>query len=69
MQRTILELKKAGFGVAIDNFGAGYSSLALLATTEADMLKLDENFLEPYRMARAGISSLKTLSRWPRDFI
>ena len=45
LQRTILELKKAGFGVAIDNFGAVYSSLALLATTEADMLKLDENFL------------------------
>ncbi|MCU4674566.1 EAL domain-containing protein [Catenovulum sp. 2E275] len=33
--------KKLGFTVAIDDFGAGYSGLNLLADVEADIVKLD----------------------------
>lgn len=40
------ELKKLGFTISIDDFGAGYSSLGLLPRLDADVLKLDKLFLE-----------------------
>lgn len=39
------EIKKAGFGVSVDDFGAGYSSLNLLKNMPADVIKLDKEFL------------------------
>ena len=37
-------LHSCGFGLAIDDFGAGYSSLNLLKDMETDVLKLDKEF-------------------------
>ncbi|MGD1067173.1 MAG: EAL domain-containing protein [Vulcanimicrobiaceae bacterium] len=37
--------RAAGFEVAIDDFGCGYSTLALLQTLRADVLKLDRRFV------------------------
>ncbi len=42
----VRELKKAGFMVSIDDFGAGVSSLNRLSRIEADVLKLDKAFFE-----------------------
>lgn len=39
--RTINALKRQGIRIAVDDFGAGYSSLAALRTFPADLLKLD----------------------------
>ena len=39
------EIKKAGFSVSVDDFGAGYSSLNLLKNMPADVIKLDKDFL------------------------
>lgn len=39
--RTVTALKRQGVRVAVDDFGAGYSSLAALRTFPADLLKLD----------------------------
>ena len=39
--RTVTALKRQGVRIAIDDFGAGYSSLASLRTFPADLLKLD----------------------------
>ncbi len=39
------ELRKSGFKVEIDDFGAGYSSLNTLKDIDADKLKLDMKFL------------------------
>lgn len=39
------ELRKAGFKVEIDDFGAGYSSLNTLKDIDVDKLKLDMKFL------------------------
>jgi EAL domain-containing protein (putative c-di-GMP-specific phosphodiesterase class I) len=39
------ELRAAGFLVAIDDFGAGFSSLSQLAVLPADVLKFDQMFL------------------------
>lgn len=39
------DLRRLGFGVSIDDFGAGYSSLNLLKDFTIDVLKLDKEFL------------------------
>jgi len=39
------QLQKAGFRVAMDDFGSGESSLNMLHTIPVDILKLDRNFL------------------------
>ncbi len=42
---AVQKLRTAGIPVAIDDFGSGYSSLSLLAELEADIVKLDRQFL------------------------
>lgn len=45
--RSLLEkLMEMGFGVSIDDFGAGYSSLNVLPSIPANILKLDKGFLQ-----------------------
>lgn len=39
-------IKNAGFGLSMDDFGSGYSSLNLLREMPVDVLKLDKCFLE-----------------------
>jgi len=39
-------IKEAGFGLSMDDFGSGYSSLALLREMPVDVLKLDKGFLD-----------------------
>ena len=39
--RTVTALERQGVRIAVDDFGAGYSSLASLRTFPADLLKLD----------------------------
>lgn len=41
---TMRNLRKLGFGVSIDDFGAGYSSLNLLKDMATDVIKLDKEF-------------------------
>ncbi len=43
--RVIKELRKRGFTVEMDDFGAGDSSLAMLSQTPVDVLKIDQSFL------------------------
>ncbi len=44
--RRVNQLKKLGFPIAIDDFGAGVSSLNRLSAIEADVLKLDKAFFD-----------------------
>lgn len=39
-------IKAAGFGLSMDDFGSGYSSLNLLREMPVDVLKLDKGFLD-----------------------
>lgn len=41
---TMKDLRSLGFGVSIDDFGAGYSSLNLLKDMATDVIKLDKEF-------------------------
>lgn len=46
MLQVMHKIKKAGFGLSIDDFGSGYSSLNLLREMPVDVLKLDKGFLD-----------------------
>jgi len=39
------EIKEAGFGISVDDFGSGFSSLSLLKDIPANVIKLDKEFL------------------------
>ena len=43
--KVMNEIKKAGFLISVDDFGSGYSSLNLLKSMPADVIKLDKDFL------------------------
>jgi EAL domain-containing protein (putative c-di-GMP-specific phosphodiesterase class I)/CheY-like chemotaxis protein len=45
-RRTIDELRAHGFGVALDDFGSGYTSLHALRTLKFTTLKIDRSFVE-----------------------
>lgn len=42
----VMECKKEGYHVSIDDFGSGYSSLNLLKDLPVDILKIDKGFLD-----------------------
>ena len=42
----IVQLKEMGFKTAIDDFGAGYSSLGIVQMLDADCLKIDRSFIQ-----------------------
>ena len=43
------QVKAAGFGLSMDDFGSGYSSLNLLREMPLDVLKLDKEFFGEYK--------------------
>lgn len=43
--QILLEVKKLGFSVSLDDFGSGYSSLNVLSKLNIDELKIDRIFL------------------------
>ncbi len=43
---VMYKIKRAGFGLSMDDFGSGYSSLSLLRKMPVDVLKLDKGFLD-----------------------
>jgi diguanylate cyclase (GGDEF)-like protein/PAS domain S-box-containing protein len=44
-QHTLTALREAGFGVALDDFGSGYSSLNYLRQLPIDYIKIDASFV------------------------
>ena len=45
-KRCLDELKQLGFRIAIDDFGIGYSSLSYLNSFPADVIKIDQSFVQ-----------------------
>lgn len=65
--RTLEALRRAGIGLSLDDFGKGYSSLAMLHSFGFDTIKLDRAFLAPGQEKQRSvwiiISSLVDMAR------
>ncbi|MFZ5681343.1 MAG: EAL domain-containing protein [Bradyrhizobiaceae bacterium] len=53
VQRIIDAYRKFGFWTALDDFGAGYSGLGLLARWQPDLIKIDMELLRDIHLSRA----------------
>lgn len=45
-ETLLLELKKTGLRISLDDFGSGYSSLSYLSRFQVDTIKIDSNFVQ-----------------------
>lgn len=63
---TLRSLKQHGFSVAIDDMGAGYSNLKLLAEIEPDYLKLDISLVRGAESNLVKLELLRTLQNLAR---
>jgi EAL domain-containing protein (putative c-di-GMP-specific phosphodiesterase class I) len=62
--RIIAAYREAGFRTAIDDFGAGYSGLTLLARFQPDIVKLDMELvrgIDSDRVRRAIVASIRRM--------
>lgn len=62
----IRRLQSYGFRIAIDDFGSGYSSLRLLKDIQADILKIDMEFLQKtahHRRSRIILQAIISLAQ------
>lgn len=59
--RTLAHLKANGVSIAIDDFGAGFSSLAQLRKLPVDIIKIDEAFIDRIGITGADESVVITI--------
>ncbi|MEL6902085.1 MAG: EAL domain-containing protein [Cyanobacteria bacterium J06606_4] len=57
---TLQKLKQLGFGLCVDDFGRGHSSLSRLRQLEVDMLKIDRSFVNELNHEE-GVDIVKTI--------
>lgn len=62
-RRTLTELRAAGVCVALDDFGAGYSSLAYLRELPLDTVKIDRAFVSALEIEADRRAMLLTIVR------
>jgi diguanylate cyclase (GGDEF)-like protein len=60
-QKQLKALKSLGVRIAIDDFGAGYSSLGYLQTLPVDSLKIDRSFISEMATSSEGRALIHTL--------
>ncbi|WP_404335058.1 EAL domain-containing protein [Planococcus rifietoensis] len=59
--RIISELKELGLRIAIDDFGAGYSSLNVVKNIEIDTLKIDKSLIDEVLINRRNLFILAAI--------
>lgn len=59
--RVICELKTLGLRIAIDDFGAGYSSLNVVKNVEIDTLKIDKSLIDEVLINRRNLFILASI--------
>ena len=60
-QEVLRDLKRQGFGLAIDDMGAGYSSLQALVEVEPDYLKFDISLVRDIHLSPIKRNLMETL--------
>ena len=66
---AVMELRRAGFTVEMDDFGSGYSSLNTLKDVPVDVLKLDMGFLDAHeRVVAEAVEALRQAERGSMSF-
>jgi len=59
--RFVLSLKDLGCRVALDDFGAGYTSIVQLKTLAVDMIKIDGSFVRDLRRSSENLMFVRTI--------
>ncbi len=67
LQRIIDEYRRQGFITAIDDFGAGYAGLGLLATFQPDLIKIDMDLLRGIDGSKAKTAIVGGVVRIARE--
>ena len=57
------DLKSIGVGIALDDFGVGYSSLSYLQQFPLDTLKIDQSFIQKVDMNRGNAAITEAVIR------
>ena len=63
----IQELRKEGYEVCLDDFGAGAASFQYLATLDVDVVKFDGSVIKDAQRVAKGKAFLKALTRFCRE--
>ncbi|MCQ2553224.1 MAG: GGDEF domain-containing phosphodiesterase [Clostridia bacterium] len=67
ISKTIDDLKSRGFTVLLDDFGSGYSSLNMLDKINADVIKLEMDFMQKENsLSKKGISIVESIMSMAR---
>ncbi len=67
LQRTLAHYREAGFRVALDDVGAGYNSLSLLAAIKPDFVKIDRGLMQDIERDRYKAHVAAKLLELARD--
>ncbi|RVU14989.1 EAL domain-containing protein [Methylobacterium oryzihabitans] len=67
LQRIIAEYRKQGFLTALDDFGAGYAGLNLLASFQPDLIKLDMDLIRGIAASPARQTIVAGVTAMARD--
>jgi EAL domain-containing protein (putative c-di-GMP-specific phosphodiesterase class I) len=67
MTKAAHDLTALGIGIAIDDFGKGYSNLAYLRDTPATTVKIDQSFIRPLCESRRDQIIVQSMIRLTHD--
>lgn len=67
LNNLVEDLRRFGFGISIDDFGSGYSSLNMLKEIKADSIKLDRGFLNACENSKRGKTVLLNIIRLAKE--
>ena len=58
---TVEQLRRIGFHIEIDDFGAGYSSLSMITSIPVDILKIDMSFIRSMEKDERNLKLVKLI--------